>query len=119
MVDIKPQAGAGFQREHASEEGFRDTCFLVCAFPPKLPNNLRPDLDMTRTAGTAGPKVQHRLARTELRQGIGVSAPYRGQKRLKVDLRFQLDHAGGNIASKTRSQDASRWHLHRLDLSKR
>src|SRR5271154_2813157 len=38
---------------------------------------------------------------------------------LKLDLRFQLDHAGGNIASKTRSQDASRWHLHRLDLSKR
>jgi integrase len=50
-------------------------CFLVCAFPPKLPNNLRPDLDMTRTAGTARSKVQHRLARTEHRQGSGVSPP--------------------------------------------
>jgi hypothetical protein len=38
-------------------------------------NNLRPDLDMTRAAGTARPKVQHRLARTELRQGSRVSAP--------------------------------------------
>jgi hypothetical protein len=75
MVDIKPQAGAGFQRHDASGEALGDTCFHVCAFPPKLPNNLRPDLDMTRAAGTARPKVQHRLARTELRQGTRVSAP--------------------------------------------
>jgi len=36
---------------------------------------------------------------------------------LKQDPRFQLDHAGGNIASKARSQDAGRWHLHRRYLS--
>jgi hypothetical protein len=30
---------------------------------------------MTRAAGTARPKVQHRLARIELRQGSRVSAP--------------------------------------------
>jgi hypothetical protein len=75
MVDIKPQAGAGFQRDYASEEEFGDTCFLVCALPPKLPSNVRPDLNMTRAAGTARPKVQHRLARTRLRQGSRVSAP--------------------------------------------
>ena len=69
MVDIEPQAGAGFQRRYASEAEFGDTCFLVCAFPPKLPK------DMTRAAETARPKVQHRLARTELRQGGRVSAP--------------------------------------------
>jgi hypothetical protein len=38
MVDIMPQAGSGFQRHYASEEEFGDTCFLVCAFPPKLSN---------------------------------------------------------------------------------
>jgi hypothetical protein len=27
MGDIKPQAGAGFQRHYASEEEFGDTCF--------------------------------------------------------------------------------------------
>ena len=31
MVDIKPQADAGFQREYASEEEYGDTYFLVCA----------------------------------------------------------------------------------------
>ena len=36
---------------------------------------------------------------------------------LKLDLRFQLDHPGGNISSKARPQDASRWHLHRRYLS--
>jgi hypothetical protein len=55
MVDIKPQAGAGFQRHDASGEALGDTCFHVCAFPPKLPNNLRHDLDMSRAAGTPDP----------------------------------------------------------------
>src|ERR1700741_2086633 len=38
---------------------------------------------------------------------------------LELDLRFQLDHPGGNIASKPRSQDAGRWHLHRSYLAER
>jgi hypothetical protein len=33
MVDIKPQAGAGFQRRYASEEEFGDTCFPCMCFP--------------------------------------------------------------------------------------
>ena len=41
----------------------------------------------------------------------------RHKTRLKLDHRFQLDHAGGNIASKVRSEDAGRWHLHRAYLS--
>ena len=32
MVDIKPQAGSGFQRHYASEEEFGDTCFLCMCF---------------------------------------------------------------------------------------